>query len=504
MRFMARRPRGSRFVRYARGGRRRLTPLRRGERATRGRSRAAASRRGFASACGPRANSISILSASTTERSRTALRPIAPKRHSRCTILPSRAATAKCTRPTGLPGVAPPGPAMPVMATARSTSARSSAPIAIAVAVSLLTAPKVASVVVLTPSIARLASLEYVTKPRSITSDEPGISVSAPATRPPVQDSAVAMVSLRIRHRSSSERERARASLPLISVAPTLIAPGQADGGARGSGDAFFAAGETKPFAGGGLHRDAGDVEPGDLGDTFTHGIAQRPDFRSFANHSDLEICDPSAARGDAIDRVFQEAVRRRAPPLRIAGRKMRTDIAVRQRTEDGVDQRVQADVAVGMGEKATAVRHANTAKHQVIAVAEGVNVVAGSGSDIAEHGAEAGFLADEIFRCGQFHVCRIAFKGCHRQSRPFRQRRVIGEIAAAVARRAAMSVENHVEPERLRRLRDAQPRALGRRFDVSGFADLLDGVCDLDRRNRRAGAGSGPDRARNQHRRDE
>src|SRR5882762_6677450 len=133
-----------------------------------------------------------------------------------------------------------------------------------------------------------------VTKPRSITSDEPGISVSAPATRPPVQDSAVAMVSLRIRHRSSSERERARASLPLISVAPTLIAPGQADGGARGGGDAFSPARETKPFAGGGFHRDAGDVEPGDLGDTFTHGIAQRPDFRSFANHRHLEIRDPS------------------------------------------------------------------------------------------------------------------------------------------------------------------------------------------------------------------
>ena len=139
-----------------------------------------------------------------------------------------------------------------------------------------------------------------------------------------------------------------------------------------------------------------------------------------------------------------------------------------------------------------------------MIAVAEGVNVVAGSGSDIAEHGAEAGFLADEIFRCGQFHVRRIAFKGCHRQSRPFRKRRVIGEIAAPVARRAAMSVENHIEPECLRRLRDAQPRALGRRFDVSGFADLLDGVRDLDRRNGRAGEGRGLDRARNQRRRDE
>src|SRR5579864_2490016 len=70
-----------------------------------------------------------------------------------------------------------------------------------------------------------------------MTSEEPGISVSAPATRPPVQDSAVAIVSLRIRQRSSSERERARASLPLM-----LFAPGQADGGACRGGNAFLAA----------------------------------------------------------------------------------------------------------------------------------------------------------------------------------------------------------------------------------------------------------------------
>src|SRR5205823_7871238 len=110
--------------------------------------------------------------------------------------------------------------------------------------VSLLTAPKVVSVVALTPSIARLASLEYVTKPRSMTSEEPGMSVKAPATSPPVQDSAVAIVSLRIRHRSSSERERARASLPAM----ILHAPGQTDGGARGGRDAFLAAGEAEPL----------------------------------------------------------------------------------------------------------------------------------------------------------------------------------------------------------------------------------------------------------------
>src|ERR1700674_3629104 len=172
---------------------------------------------------------------------------------------------------------------MPVMATARSTPAFSSAPTAIAVAVSLLTAPKVRSVVALTPSIARFASFEYVTRPRSITSEEPGMSVSAPATRPPVQDSAVAMVSLRIRQRSSSERERGRASLPLFSLAPSFIAPRQADGGPRHRRDAFLAAGESEAFAGGRLHRHPRQREPGDLGDARAHGLAQRADFRALA-----------------------------------------------------------------------------------------------------------------------------------------------------------------------------------------------------------------------------
>src|SRR3954467_9664635 len=104
-----------------------------------------------------------------------------------------------------------------------------------------------------------------------MTSEEPGISVSAPATRPPVQDSAVAIVSLRIRHRSSSERERARGSLPLMSVFPTFIVPTfsvprEPDGCAGGGGDAFLAAGEAEPLAGGGLDRHPRHVEPGDLG----------------------------------------------------------------------------------------------------------------------------------------------------------------------------------------------------------------------------------------------
>src|ERR1700747_3207536 len=103
--------------------------------------------------------------------------------------------------------------------------------------------------------------------PRSMTSEEPGMSVSAAATRPPVQDSAVAMVSLRIRQRSSSERERARASLPLI-----LIAPGKADGGARRGGNAFLATGESEPFAGRRFHGYPRDVQSADLRDARAHG----------------------------------------------------------------------------------------------------------------------------------------------------------------------------------------------------------------------------------------
>src|SRR3984893_18190976 len=97
-------------------------------------------------------------------------------------------------------------------------------------------------------------------KPRSMTSEEPGMSVSAPATRPPVQDSAVATVSLRIRQRSSSERERARASLPLMLLAPVLTIPRKRDGGPRGRGDAFLAAGEAEPLAGSRLHGHAGNI----------------------------------------------------------------------------------------------------------------------------------------------------------------------------------------------------------------------------------------------------
>src|SRR5256885_11592793 len=135
-----------------------------------------------------------------------------------------------------------------------------------------------------------------------MTSEEPGISVSAPASRPPVQDSAVAMVSLRIRQRSSSERERARASLPLMSIAPALVVPGEADGGAGDCRDALLATGESKAFAGGCFDGYSRQRNAGDLGDAPAHRIPVEADLRPFANQRHIEVSNSPAARAYPID----------------------------------------------------------------------------------------------------------------------------------------------------------------------------------------------------------
>ena len=48
---------------------------------------------------------------------------------------------------------------------------------------------------------------------------------------------------------------------------------------------------------------------------------------------------------------------------------------------------------------------------------------------------AEARFFTRKVFRGGQLHVRNIALKRRHRQSRPFCNRGIIGEIIAAFTR---------------------------------------------------------------------
>src|SRR5262249_12121594 len=71
-----------------------------------------------------------------------------------------------------------------------------------------------------TPSICCLAALEYATKPRSSTKDDPDISLSVAATSPPVQDSAVARVSFLPLHSSNRATTARRNSSSAISLVP--------------------------------------------------------------------------------------------------------------------------------------------------------------------------------------------------------------------------------------------------------------------------------------------
>ena len=55
----------------------------------------------------------------------------------------------------------------------------------------------------------------------------------------------------------------------------------------------------------------------------------------------------------------------------------MVADVAQRERAEDGVAQRVDGHVAVAVGDQAARMRHLDAAEHDVVAVAEAVDVEA-------------------------------------------------------------------------------------------------------------------------------
>src|SRR5262245_16836306 len=116
------------------------------------------------------------------------------------------------TRPTGFSSLPPPGPAIPVTASAISARRRSRAPAAIASAVSAETAPCRCRVSSGTPSCADLTLSAYETTDPTNTSLDPGTEVRRSATIPPVQDSAVASFRPRSRQRSRTSSSIGRVS----------------------------------------------------------------------------------------------------------------------------------------------------------------------------------------------------------------------------------------------------------------------------------------------------
>ena len=141
--------------------------------------------------------------------------------------------------------------------------------------------------------------------------------------------------------------------------------PGQAHGGGRHGGDAFLAAGEAELLAGGRLHRDARRSQCPAISAMRFRMASRSGPIRGASQTmvtSRWAILPPRAAtRSTANFRNWSEDG---ALPSRIVRRKMLADVAVGERAEDGVDQRMQADVGIGMrresrGRAASACRRA-------------------------------------------------------------------------------------------------------------------------------------------------
>ncbi len=102
-----------------------------------------------------------------------------------------------------------------------------------------------------------------------------------------------------------------------------------------------------------------------------------RADARRLAHHRHIDMDDAAFGLRDEIGGMAQEKMRGRAAPFRIARREMHADIAGAERAEDRIGQRMQPDIGVGMADEALAVRDFETAKPDMIAGSEGVDIEA-------------------------------------------------------------------------------------------------------------------------------
>ena len=205
-----------------------------------------------------------------------------------------------------------------------------------------------------------------------------------PATRPPVQDSAVATV--RFFALAEVEQRACAASTHIVIQHRADHLHGRRTVAVAIGHHAFAAADEAHALRWWSPSRRRGPASMPAIS-AMRARIASRcgPIRGASQTIGDVEMRDHAAALGHALDREFEEAVRRRALPLRIARRKVLADVAVGERAEDGVDDGVQHHVGVGMSGQAAVMRDPHAAERDVIAGAEGVHVEADAGADVGQ-----------------------------------------------------------------------------------------------------------------------
>ena len=154
-------------------------------------------------------------------------------------------------------------------------------------------------------------------------------------------------------------------------------------------------------------------------------------DLRPLADQGDVGVGQHAAPGGDPLCGVAEEAGAVGILPLRLAGREVAADIALRQRAVDGVAQRMDADIRVGMAGKPPIMRHGDAAEHQRPAHLHGMDVEAGAGAR-QQAGCQGAFQTHDILRVGQLDVIVSAGNDGHRVARGLQQGRIVGDAALA------------------------------------------------------------------------
>ena len=284
-----------------------------------------------------------------------------------------REAAKRCTSPTGFVGVPPPGPATPVTETAMSArelseSARRHRPRDLLAhrAVSFDQIRRHAEHLGLgVVGIGDEAALEHVRRAGHLGQhrrDQPagagfgrrelqarwrGRAPAAPPPRAPAR-----------RSRARSWRPRAGSTVAMAKAAMPSPRP------VKPSPSLVVAFTPTRPAS-----------IPAISAMRARIALAVRRDLRPLADERHVEMDDAAAAFAHAAHRVGEEAVGRSALPLRVGGRKVLADIAVADRAEQRVGQRMEADIGVGMADEAPVVRDLDAAEPDGVARAEGMHV---------------------------------------------------------------------------------------------------------------------------------
>src|ERR1700758_4758634 len=113
--------------------------------------------------------------------------------------------------------------------------------------------------------------------------------------------------------------------------------------------DALAAAGETEFLRCRGLDRNSSGVNVQHSRQPRCHRGCVRCDLRAFADQGYIGIRQYSSAGGNTLSRVGEEKRAVSVPPRRLRWWKMAPDVTLRQRSIDGVTERMDADIRIGV-----------------------------------------------------------------------------------------------------------------------------------------------------------